>query len=367
MSMSSCIVQWVVFCSAATAACVCVAAEDTIVWTDAKQLTVEGQAWTDTATPYHRFPARAEGVVPPRVWGLGHNSAGIAVRFVSDAPSIHAKWTLRSENLDMPHMPATGVSGLDLYVRLSDGTWHWLANGRPNRVSNQQCLAEGIPEGGHEYMLYLPLYNDPAALEIGVPEGTRLERGPERPERKAKPIVFWGTSILQGGCASRPGMAYPSIIGRRMDWHTMNFGFSGNGRMDPPVTELLAGIDAAAYVIDCCPNMQPGEVSERTAPLVRTLRKARPKAPIVLVENVQYQEGAFLPASRAAYVNKNKALRTEYDKLRAEAITDLHYIPCDDLFGHDGEATVDGTHATDLGFLRIADAIQPVLEDILGK
>ena len=177
--------------------------------------------------------------------------------------------------------------------------------------------------------------------------------------------MFYGTSITQGGCASRPGMAYPAILGRWLDMPTINLGFSGNGRMDPPLTDLLAELDVAAYVIDCCPNMTPELVAERTEPLVNGLRAAHPDTPIVLVENIEYQAAAALPNARAGYTAKSQALRAAYERLTDAGVEGLHYVEGEPLFGNDGEATVDGTHATDLGFMRMAEGLLSVLQGIL--
>ncbi|MGQ9731254.1 MAG: SGNH/GDSL hydrolase family protein [Candidatus Zipacnadales bacterium] len=339
------------------------------VWVDVRALTVEGQAWTDTASPFDRLPAKAKGLVPDPVWGLGTNSAGIAVRFITDATAIGVRWKLRSGTLAMNHMPATGMSGVDLYVRMPPDQqkppgqiWHWVAIGRPEAQENEKTLVSGIPKGEHEFLLYFPLYNGTLSCELSVPDGATLSPAPPR----GKPVVFYGTSITQGGCASRPGMAYPAIIGRMLDVPTVNLGFSGNGKMDLSVVALLAEIDAAAYVIDCCPNLTPELISERTGPLVHTLRQARPNTPIVLVENVEYQASAFLPGLRNSYQSKNAAFRAEYEKLVTEGVKGLFYVAGERLFGDDGEATVDGTHATDLGFLRQAQALAPILREALG-
>lgn len=340
-------------------------ADGATLWYNALELGIEGQGWTKLKHPYDRLPAEAEGVVRDAVWGLSHHSAGLCVRFVTDSPKVSARWSLRSESLAMNHMPATGVSGLDLYVK-QNGVWGWIAVGRPEKPKgNESVLVSSLPEALHEYLLYLPLYNGIESLEIGVKAGTKLAKAPAYPSDHAKPILFWGTSIVHGGCASRPGMAYPSIIGRRMQRPVINLGFSGNGRMDPELTAIIAKLDVAAYVIDCAPNMDPALITERTEPLVHTLRAAHPETPIVLVENVPYQQGWFLQGSRDAYVNKNAALKAAYDRLVAAGVKSLCYVPCDALLGHDHEATVDGTHPTDLGFLRMADTIEPVLCRVL--
>lgn len=334
------------------------------LWYDAQHLAVEGKGWTETEAFYHRLPAKAKGVVRDAVWSLSTHSAGICVRFVTDAYTIAAKWEVVNADLAMPHMPATGVSGLDLYVN-DAGVWRWIGNGRPTAQVTEAVLASGIPDGVHEYMVYLPLYNGTKSLEIGVPPTSSLSKPAPRPAAQSKPIVFYGTSITHGGCASRPGMAYPSILGRRLGHPVINLGFSGNGKMDPELGVLLTELDAAVYVLDCVPNMNAELVMERVAPFVTALRAAKPDTPIVLVENIQYQAGAFLPDKREAYESKNKALHVCYENLQAKQVPGLYYVTAEALLGSDGEATVDGTHPTDLGFMRMADALEPVLREAL--
>lgn len=334
-------------------------------WKDARSLGIEGQAWTGTLEPYDRFPAKAEGAVRKAVWDLSRHSAGLSVRFVTDAATISARWTLRSDRLAMPHMPATGVSGLDLYVKLRSG-WHWVANGRPSKVENEQVLLRHWPGGRREYMLYMPLYNGVKSVEIGVPEGAVLEAAPLRGPG-VKPVLFYGSSILQGGCASRPGMVYTSIIGRRLDWPVWNFGFSGNGKSEPEIAALFAELDPAVYVYDSLPNLTVEEAKERVEPFLRTLRKTHPKTPIVLVENALYTDIQFNEERRKLITEKNRILRSVYEKLRKEGDKNLRYVPAGELYGNDGEAAVDGTHATDVGFMRMADVITPVLKPLLKR
>lgn len=341
-------------------------ADGKLLWFNALELDIDGQGWKDLKHPYDRLPGEAEGVVPTAVWSLSHHSAGLSVRFVTDSPVVAARWSLRSENLAMNHMPATGVSGLDLYAK-KDGEWRWVAIGRPEKPKgNEATLISAAPAGAHEYLLYLPLYNGTDSLEIGVQPGSTLSQAPCYAGSCAKPLLFWGTSIVQGGCASRPGMAYPSIIGRRMHRPVINLGFSGNGKMDPELVPLIARLDVSAYVIDCAPNMTPELIADRTEPLVHALRSAHPNTPIVLIENIRYQQAWFTDKQRNAYAEKNAALKAAYSRLEAQGVKGLRYIPCDNLLGNDSEATVDGTHPTDLGSLRMADAIEPVLRRILN-
>jgi lysophospholipase L1-like esterase len=178
-------------------------------------------------------------------------------------------------------------------------------------------------------------------------------------------VVVYGTSIVQGGCASRTGMAYPAIVGRKLDWPMINLGFSGNGKTEPEMAALLAELDPAVYVLDSLPNLRPAEVGERVEPFIRVLRKAHPTTPIVLVENVAYTNAEFVESRRRSYTEKNAALRKIYEKLIAEGDRNLHYIPTAELLGDDGEGTVDGTHPTDLGFLRMSEPLVRVLRPLL--
>ena len=338
-----------------------------VLWYDARELVIEGKGWQDTEEFFDRLPARAKGIVRDPVWQLSQNSAGICVRFTTDATAIKARWTLRDEQLALEHMPATGVSGVDLYVRTEDGGWGWLAVGRPSQYpTNQKDLVGGLPPAWHEFLLYLPLYNGVTSVQVGIAPKHSIAKAPPRPPERVRPICFYGTSIVQGGCASRPGMVHTAILGRRLDWPVINLGFSGNGPMELELARLMAELDPAVYVIDCLPNMEPAQVTERAGHFVKILRDARPETPIVLVENIAYQGSPYLPGRYGAYTSKNAALRQAYQRMIEAGVRGLLYLPCENLLGHDQEATVDGTHPTDLGFMRMADAMEPFLRQALS-
>lgn len=337
--------------------------EDGLTWRDVRDWGVEGRGWNDTERYFDRLPRKAKGVVRDAVWSLSRHSAGMCCRFETDAATIWARYELLSKSLAMPHMPATGVSGLDLYARDREKRWRWLGFVSPTANKLKVRLADGIEPGRREYLLYLPLYNGVESLEIGLPSQAVFQ--PLAP--RAKPIVFYGTSITHGGCASRPGMAYPAIVGRRLDHPVINLGFSGNGTMDPEVGALLAELDAAVYVIDCLPNMQADAVAARTEPLVRLLRAARPKTPIVLVEDRTYTNAAFLPSQRARHAGSRAALRSAYERLKAAGVPNLHYVEGEPLLGDDGEGAVDGSHPTDLGMFRMADVLARILGPLVEK
>ena len=341
-----------------------------LLWFDIRSLPIAGLGWAndERLMPFDRLPARAKGKVRDNLWALSEHAAGIHVRFVSDALEIGAQWKLRNANLAMPHMPATGVSGLDLYVR-DRGRWHWVGLGRAAAVENSATLVKIHPpadggvdgRGGREYLLYLPLYNGVASVQLGFPAGTTFRPAPAWPGR---PIVFWGTSITQGGCASRPGMAYPAIIGRRLESPTINLGFSGNGPMELDFCQFITELDPSVYVLDNLPNMAADAVVKMTEPVVAMLRAAHPTTPIVLVENIVYQNTLSDTPILAGLTN-NSALQAAFGRLLAAGVKNIHLVSSEYLLGVDGEGTVDGAHPTDLGFLRLAELLAPVLRPLI--
>jgi hypothetical protein len=258
---------------------------------------------------------------------------------------------------------AIGASGLDLYARDDAGKWRWVGVTRPDGQTVRQEIIAGLKPGLREYALYLPLYNGVEKLSVGVPPGAKFE--PLAP-RSAKPIVFYGTSITHGASASRPGMVHTAILGRTFDRPVINLGFSGNGRMDAAVGDLLVKIDAAVFVIDCLPNMSAALTRERTIPLVKQLRAARPDTPIVLVEDRRNTNSWILPARDKHHTDNHAALREAFAALQKEGVKGLHYVEGDDLLGHDAEGATDGSHPNDLGFVRQAHLFEPALRAALS-
>jgi hypothetical protein len=338
-----------------------------VQWTDIREFGVEGQGWRDTDAPYDRLPARAESKVRAAVWRLSRDSAGMHVRFITGATSIQARWAVTSTNLAMSHMAATGVSGLDLYVKTEKGDWRWLAVGRPDQQTNTATLVTNLPPGRREYLLYLPLYNGTRFVEVGVPEGVSITKAGPWGAGTRKPVLFYGTSILHGACASRPGMVHSAILGRRFQFPHINLGFSGNGKMEPELADLLAELDPSVYVLDCLPNMNAAEVTERVEPFVKKLRAAHPGTPIVLVEDRTYADSFLVASKRRRNETSRAALSAAYERLRKSGVKDLHYVKGADLLGDDGEATVDSSHPNDLGFMRQAEAQAKTLGPLLKK
>ena len=197
-----------------------------------------GKATTHTLTPYDRLPDTLQHRIRKPLWDLSRNTAGLSVRFRSNSTAISLKW----ENLNgfhMDHMTDIGVRGFDLYARQSDGTWHFagVARVRSGKEGNSIIVKNMTPEW-REYMLFLPLYDGVVKAAIGIDSTASIEKALVNDPITQQPIVFYGTSIMQGGCASRPGMAYTNILQRRLHRACVNLGFSGNDYMVVKTIEL---------------------------------------------------------------------------------------------------------------------------------
>ena len=350
---------------------------DAMVWwnpANSDSPVVQGQAWSNKEMgAYNRLPNKAEGVVRPAVWNLSKNAAGLSIRFWSDAKSIVVRYGVKG-SLAMSHMPATGVSGVDLYAKDSEGERQWY-RGRYSFGDTIQYRFSGIDskekyhDKGREYQLYLPLYNEVSWLEIGVPSEAYLRPLPLRQEQ---PIVVYGTSIAQGGCASRPGMAWTSILERKMDRPLINLGFSGNGRLEPEIIDMITEIDAKVVVLDCLPNLVATkdrsleDVLKLMKDAAKQIREKRPHVPILLVEHAGYSDGLVDAGRKVAYTDLNKMAQKAFSQLQEKGFSNLHLLSKDEI-NLSMESFVDGTHPTDLGMMEYALAYEKKLRKILHE
>ena len=339
--------------------------DSTVIYYGRQHFLIEGTAILDSLkeSPYDRLPISYKEKVREPVWDLSKASAGITVRFHSNSTSINLKWTVLND-FDMPHMAATGIKGIDLYTKYNN-KWRYVTTAGalvglktyqnksiPADNINEYELIKNMTPEFREYKLFLPLYDGVTKLEVGIDSTASIEKASPS---AVKPIVFYGTSITQGGCASRPGMAHTNIISRKLDVDCINYGFSGNGRMETPIVELISEIDARFYVIECLQNMDSERVSERVKPLVDIIRTKHPHTPIVLVENMMYTTAFLDHTEETRLIQENAALKNEYDKIIKSGTPNIFYIKDNKDFLVDNEGTVDGVHLTDLGFLRYAD------------
>ncbi len=343
-----------------------------VIYNDASAFPVFGKCVEGTSARYERLPQDLKGVVRDPVWDLGRNSAGLYIRFRSNSTRIRARWKSTSPRQYMPHMTDAGDSGLDLYILTENDGWRFAGSafawgGRDKDAKDKTIISNMSPEM-REYMLYLSLYNGINELEIGVDEGAVIEAPAVESPKAERPVVMYGTSILQGGCASRPGMAFTSILGRRLDREVINLGFSGNAKLDSEIAEYITKVsDPGLIVLDYVPNSSAELINEKGERFFRILRDAFPDVSVIFVEDPTFPHTRFDQRMRDEVVSKNKAQLALYRKLKKSGEKKLYYVSTDGLIGDDGEATVDGVHFTDLGMMRYVDKVLPVMKKALKR
>jgi hypothetical protein len=300
--------------------------------------------------------------MPPAVKRLVTNSTGLAIAFKTSSTSISAKWCTGSRKT-LPNMTAIAYEGLDLYIK-KDGRWQFAGVGRPNGDCTEYTLVSNMAEGEKECLLYLPLYDETVSLEIGVEAGATIQPSPDPFQKR---ILIYGSSILQGASASRPGMAYPARLSRDTGINFLNLGLSGSAKMEKAVADMIATVSADAFVLDCVPNSSPDEIRERTAYLVKTIRHHHPKAPILVIPRTVREHGAFDQEVGNFVKAQNEQIEQEVAKLLRSGVKDLYLLSYDKGLGDDHEGTVDGGHPNDLGFDRMLQELKPQFLSIFEK
>lgn len=332
--------------------------EDGYLWYDAAALPMAGKGWPEESRQYERFPMRAEGVIPEDPWDRSLAPSGCSYLFSSDAEFLKVRWIDYNGDWavaeDRRNCPV-------LYTR-HENKWRWLGTAKPliQGERDHQLVNGTLRPGIRDHKLYLPLGRGLKLMEIGIPEKAFIKPGilPAM-----KPIVFYGTSINQGG--SRPGCNHIQMIERDLDYPVINLGLSGSGKMEPEVVALVAELNAAVFVIDCLPNMVAEGVKANFKPGIRHLRQKHPDTPILIVESLIYQD-AFLVIGREKRVTTSNAAQFQgYQELVDEGIEGLAYVKGDEIMRPDNDGTGDGTHPNALGARCYADKLGEVLSALL--
>eukprot|EP00055_Hartaetosiga_balthica_P010139 m.42323 g.42323 ORF g.42323 m.42323 type:complete len:792 (+) comp7052_c2_seq1:61-2436(+) len=343
---------------------------------DFKDLSLFGRMFNDTGSLYYsRLPSVAQTQVRSAVWELSLMSTNMHIRFVTNASIATIDWGILHPNSYLWHMPPSSCSGIDLFS-YDYATALWRRIGVPttfnsNNTWTVQLQTPTIATPFHTYILYFPIRNTITYGSVSVANGFGLYPGgvsqDAAPIFANPPIVWYGTSIQQGGAASRPGHIYDAFISRGLNRHSANFGFAGNGEEEINVAQYIALLDACVIVIDCLPNMDTDEVAERTVPLVQYFRShGHPHTPIVLPEGTPSAQYHAFSEDISSLLEKNRALKSAYDKLLANGDTNLHYISANVLLPNPLEnPTVGGVHPSDLGQKEIADNYIPILKTII--
>lgn len=329
---------------------------------DAYSLKIVGMPFKNVKS-YERLPLTLKKSVRIPIWYESLNSTGIAIQFETNSSSIAVKWK-SGDSSYFPHVAGTLVKGLDLYC-WQDGKWYFAGVGKPySKVYNEGVLISNMENKMRRFILNLPMYETVDSIYIGIDSNAQILSPNKTFFLPYNPIVFYGTSIVQGASASRPGMCYPSILSRRLNIETINLGFSGNGLLDLEIAEIMSEIKASCYVIDCGPNLTEALVKQRLIKFITLLHKKKPDTPIILVENINYPTGRFDMKAKAHVSTINQEFNNAFNYLKKQGINNLFYINQKNLIGNDGDGTVDGIHLTDLGFYRLANVLEAEINKI---
>lgn len=327
-------------------------------------LTVQGRAFPE-APNFHRVDTAKYHDLPPAVKKLYTHSTGLFVTFRTNSSKLSIDWETADARLGNNSTPIMS-RGFDVYVKEQSG-WRFAGVARPHLQKSKSSftMVEDMEKTEKEFLLYFPLYKELLSFQLRIDEGATFTSTVQQHENK---IVIYGSSIVQGASASRPGLAYPAKISRSMHTNVINLGASGNARMELTVAQMINDIeDVDLIVMDCVPNSSPQQVKERTFAFVQEIRKAHPHVPILMIESITRQTGNYNQKWKQRLEEQNANFKTEYNRLIAAGYKNLFYLPTDSLIGDDHEGTVDGTHPTDVGFERFVTIVQPEIEKILGQ
>src|SRR6185312_2969219 len=299
-------------------------------------------------------------------------TAGEFIHFKTSAAEISVKYTLASNNFSMPHMPSTGVSGVDLFALDVNGNWNW-APGRYHFGDTCSYIFKNLflaknNTGVADFYLYLPLYNSVKWLSIGVNEKDSFAFAEKR---KELPIVAYGTSILQGAVASRPGLAWTNIVQRNIDRTVINLGFSGNGRFEKPIFDLMARVDAEMYILDCMPNLTKGypdeEIKNRVQYGVNKLREKNKNVRILFTEHAIGYAPYFMDTARLnEYHHSSLVIQKIFHELQESGMKNI-YLLTDKEIDFDIKTTTEGLHPNDIGMIKYAVAYEKKIREILNE
>ena len=322
-----------------------------------------GFAWLAQDGVYRRLPVHPEWPIRPEVDRLADATAGGQIRFRTDSSAIAVRVTLAGPP-NMNHMAATGQCGFDGYVG-DCGDQHYAGTARPTLGSDryEQIVFRTPSRQMRTITLDFPLYQGVTEVLVGLDPDAAIDAPPDYAGGR---VVVYGTSITQGGCAARPGMAYTNILSRRIPREFVNLGFSGNGRGEPEVARVIAQLDGVdCFVLDYETNVPDLETLRTTlTDFIPILRERHPLVPILVLTKPQFVQEHYDPKKAAQRRERRDVQAGIVERYRNEGDANLHFLDMlDDGFD---DCTVDGSHPTDLGFLRMADRLEPVVADLLS-
>lgn len=340
----------------------CQADTNGLVWVDGVSLPLESRGFSDTKSFYSRLPADVVSSLPQEMRGVRYmqrQSTGHYFIFKTDSDVLSVEWVLEEKKGRDPFIPPQGMYGVDIYRGTGTG-WRFVKNGRLSASDDPvNRTSVSLPPGLKPVLVYLPTRGVVTSVRIGLRKGARLERY-LHPSGIVKPVVHYGTSLVHGGCASRPGLCFANRAGRLADVPYVNLGFSGGARLEAIMARAMARIEASLYIIDPVWNSSERVVHERFERFVRILHEAHPDTPILVCEGAE-SDGRRNPG--------NDAIKGEVARLRAEDPSlsgCLHYLPSDGMLPQDGESTHDYCHPNDYGSIQMSEVFARKIRSILG-
>ncbi len=311
---------------------------------------------------YNRLPISDPASQIEGVHDLAGHLSGACVRFSTDSEGLCILWELAYGGM-MPHFALSGQCGMELFEETDGGTIQvkqLLPAPGQNGARPMQSAFVQLPGGMRHYVLYFPLYNGFKQFSLGFAPGARIERG--RTPRIVRPMLFYGSSITQGGCATKTGNCYTNLLARRLDAALHCLGFAGRAKGETDMARCIARMEMSVFIMDYDHNAPDAEYLEKThEPFFRIIREAQPDLPIVLMSRPDFDQ-----RPEACRARRDVILRT-YVNAVAKGDKNVYFVDGESCFGpRDRDlCTVDGCHPNDLGFLRMADTLEPVLRRIL--
>ncbi len=300
---------------------------------------------------FRRMPWEIAHAVSPKVYALSSHTSGGRLRFVTDSDTLALQVVF--ERFDSRSIMSLQASlGFDVYLEKEGKETFLVSVVPPIDSDGAYSRAVPLPEGEKQITLYFPLYNDVKHLSVGLSHGASLKKA--TPYERSKPILFYGSSITQGACASRPGISYVARIARSLRSDFINLGFAGACKGEQVMAEYLSTIDASVFVLDYDHNSPNPEFLNQTHyGVYRAYREKHPSTPIVLVTR---------PASdplQPAVMGRRSVVMETYLRARAEGDEKILFVDGFGLLDDEErmDCTVDGTHPNDYGFYRMAKII----------
>ena len=339
--------------------------EPDIEWINARdeRFTLLGIYFDEALGRYMRMPQDVASQVNQGVFNLCKHTSGGRLRFITDSPYVAVKAVVPSHSI-MKNMCPIGTTGFAVYI---DGTYRGsIVPDQVEMMSTSQPRSgiQGIHKFGNtnekNAEIYFPLYNGVFEMYVGIKKGSTLAPLPIYDSRR---VVFYGSSITQGGCATRPGNDYAAILCRKLGVDYVNMGFSGNAKGEPSMAEYLADMHFDVYVIDYDHNAPTVEHLEQTHyPFYQTIRAKNPDTPIIFISKPDFK-------GTANDITRRDLIRANYERALAAGDKAIYFIDGETLFGdEDSDAcTLDGCHPNDLGFYRMATVVSPVVAKALNR